>query len=385
MDGLLTSALSCNRPNLGEAEGFQRAWDELEACVRARGILTGQQMEKYEAHGYCLVRMGPKIVEEDCYKTTPSQRRAGQADLNTWADLALLAVARELVILRPGEVCNVQSFEELYGGRLISDIIPEVHHVDFNGTERRRDHTKEQEAPMRLHVDDADHMCRPPIQLLLGIINVNQTPTSVALVPPEEELLAAGVRVDLLRQPLFLHHPPTIGCNIFSVDAVDWAGVFLTIHECFTDGEACSQWQTPGTAAPWMGQTVMVGRQCGRENTGYMSQSSSTTSAFVFVPQMDTAAAGFFKGSALRQQKDQVPFSLFEWADPQKQEAPKALRPILTPRPASSAARSTAPSTARSSFKAAGSEVINPSFAGAGVQGQQGSLRTKALEQRGAS
>ncbi|CAE7612132.1 unnamed protein product [Symbiodinium sp. CCMP2456] len=62
---------------------------------------------------------------------------------------------------------------------------------------------------------------------------------------------------------------------------------------------------------------------------------------FVHVPQIETAAAGFFKGSALRQQKDQVPFSLFEWADPQKQkqEAPTILRPICTRRPASSAAR----------------------------------------------
>ncbi|OLP78471.1 hypothetical protein AK812_SmicGene41348 [Symbiodinium microadriaticum] len=91
---------------------------------------------------------------------------------------------------------------------------------------------------------------------------------------------------------------------------------------------------------------------------------------FVYVPHIDTAAAGVFKGSALRQQKDQVPFSLFEWADPQKQkqEAPKVLRSICT-RPASSAARSTAPSTARSSLKAAGSEVLNPSLAGVAVQG----------------
>ncbi|CAE7239759.1 unnamed protein product, partial [Symbiodinium sp. KB8] len=98
---------------------------------------------------------------------------------------------------------------------------------------------------------------------------------------------------------------------------------------------------------------------------------------FVYVPHIDTAAAGVFKGSALRQQKDQVPFSLFEWADPQKQkqEAPKVLRSICT-RPASSAARSTAPSTARSSLKAAGSEVLNPSLAGVAVQGQQGRLTT---------
>ncbi|CAE7736536.1 unnamed protein product [Symbiodinium necroappetens] len=210
MEGLLSSSLACSRPKLGEAEGFKRAWDELEAYVRARPVLTDQHLSSYHADGCCLVRLGGKIVEADaCHKTTPSQRRAGQADLDTLADLALLAVARELVILRPHEVCNVQSFQELYGGRLISDIIPEAHHVDFNGTECRRDHTKEQ-PPMRLHVDDCDHGCSPAVQLLLGIKNVNQTPTTVALVPKEEELLAAGIRVDLLREPLYQHQPPSI-------------------------------------------------------------------------------------------------------------------------------------------------------------------------------
>mmetsp|Transcript_28343 Transcript_28343/g.58441 ORF Transcript_28343/g.58441 Transcript_28343/m.58441 type:complete len:165 (-) Transcript_28343:70-564(-) len=136
----------------------------------------------------------------------------------------------------------------------------------------------------------------------------------------------------------------------------------------------CPPWAKESSRGALPGECLDQTSTDGRFPTGTTVQKEQ----FVYVPQIDTAAAGFFKGSALRQQKDQVPFSLFEWADPQKQkqEPPKVLRPICTPRPASSAARSTAPSTARSSFKAAGSEVINPSFAGAG------SLRTRTFEQR---
>ena len=106
------------------------------------------------------------------YMSTPRQRPYGNdIPINTVADHALLAVACQLVRYMPDDVCQVQSFSELYGGRLITDIIPETNHLDFNGELPRIDHTQEEEHGMRLHVDDVDHMLRAPWQLLLGIKN----------------------------------------------------------------------------------------------------------------------------------------------------------------------------------------------------------------------
>lgn len=114
-----------------------------------------------------------KISEETAFQETPEQRSVGNKHppLNTIADYVLLAIARQLVLHMPDHVCHIHSFSELYGGRIITDIIPEKQHVEFHGVHREVDHTKLEEKPMRLHVDDADHLLRAPIQLLLGIKN----------------------------------------------------------------------------------------------------------------------------------------------------------------------------------------------------------------------
>ena len=113
------------------------------------------------------------ISNDLAFKKTPDQRSKGNHDppLNTAADYILLAAAVQLVNHLPEEVCHVHSFKELYGGRLITDIIPEKLHVEFHGKKREVNHETQDEPPMRLHADDADHNLRARFQLLGGVKN----------------------------------------------------------------------------------------------------------------------------------------------------------------------------------------------------------------------
>mmetsp|Transcript_86515 Transcript_86515/g.268842 ORF Transcript_86515/g.268842 Transcript_86515/m.268842 type:complete len:272 (+) Transcript_86515:96-911(+) len=104
--------------------------------------------------------------------------------------------------------------EQLYGGRLITDIIPEAgEHVDFQGATKRVDHSRDAVHAMHLHCDDADHVMRPPIQLLCGVKNLGNVATTLAVVPPDGALRAAGCDPDVLRQPRYKHCPPGQICT----------------------------------------------------------------------------------------------------------------------------------------------------------------------------
>eukprot|EP00438_Fugacium_kawagutii_P008545 Skav223722 [mRNA] locus=scaffold2564:191793:192593:- [translate_table: standard] len=119
-----------------------------------------------------------------------------------------MAVACQLVEHSPENVCNIHSFEQIYGGRILTDIIPEAEHTVFDGSIRVLDHTKEVEKAMRLHVDDADHVLRAPLQVLMGVKNRKATETVIAAVPPNQVLQQNGVETELLRQDLYQHIPP---------------------------------------------------------------------------------------------------------------------------------------------------------------------------------
>ncbi|CAK9018014.1 unnamed protein product [Durusdinium trenchii] len=215
MEALLDSLLQ-SEPDLGDPLGYRLAWGKLK--VDQYPIMTTKQVDAFRRDGAVLLSFGEsRIIQDDTLRVTPSTRQTGNVGLNTVADYMLLAVAKQVVQLMPAVVCDVQSFEELYDGRLITDILPEAKHTTYDGSIRERDHTRVKEDAMRLHVDDCDHLLRAPVQLLLGIKNVKGTATTVALTPPDADLHKEGIDPEILRSNSYKHKPP----NILSVDEDD--------------------------------------------------------------------------------------------------------------------------------------------------------------------
>ncbi|CAJ1388403.1 unnamed protein product, partial [Effrenium voratum] len=155
--------------------------------------------------GAIVLKLG--TIEEQV-TPTPEQRRVGNDHVTAVSDYLSLAVAVQLVLLLPDDVCNVHSFEQLYGGRLLTDIIPQTVHKTFDGKQRKIDHTKDAEDMMRLHADDADHVLRSPLQLLTCIKNVKRTESVFALIPPDSTLGKYDIDSRTLRRDIYEHAPP---------------------------------------------------------------------------------------------------------------------------------------------------------------------------------
>ena len=85
--------------------------------------MTETDLEKMRSHGAVLLQFGASKIEEDeALAVTPLQRNLGHVEpLNTMADYLLLAVARQLTLLKPDAVSAIHSFKELYEGRLMTE------------------------------------------------------------------------------------------------------------------------------------------------------------------------------------------------------------------------------------------------------------------------
>ena len=119
MEALLDSLLQ-SEPDLGDPLGYRLAWGKLK--VDQYPIMTTKQVDAFRRDGAVLLSFGEsRIIQDDTLRVTPSTRQTGNVGLNTVADYILLAVAKQVVQLMPAVVCDVQSFEELYDGRLITD------------------------------------------------------------------------------------------------------------------------------------------------------------------------------------------------------------------------------------------------------------------------
>ena len=84
---------------------------------------------------HLLLRFGSRIFTKETNADTPLRRpdQLSNPPLDMDADYLALAVACQLVLHMPEKVSGVHSFKQPYGGRLISDIIPEVDHTKFDG------------------------------------------------------------------------------------------------------------------------------------------------------------------------------------------------------------------------------------------------------------
>eukprot|EP00435_Cladocopium_sp_Y103_P015014 s1612_g3.t1 len=206
----LLDLLGSKKLNLAERDQFQEAWGLAGKFLEEKPVMTKTDLEKMGSVGAVLLQFGASKIEADeALAVTPLQRNLGHVALNTMADYMLLAVARQLTLLMPNTISGIHSFKQLYDGRLITDIFPEAMHTEWAGGVREKDHTKESEDAMRLHVDDSDHCLRAPIQLLGGIRNVMRTNTTFAQVPPDAELQKLGINTDVLRGANYQHCPPT--------------------------------------------------------------------------------------------------------------------------------------------------------------------------------
>eukprot|EP00438_Fugacium_kawagutii_P001732 Skav204123 [mRNA] locus=scaffold5190:280699:280986:- [translate_table: standard] len=85
--------------------------------------MSQEDLKKLACDGAVLLRFGDsKFKEDENLAVTPAQRQLGHSvPLNTAADYMLLIVARQIVLLQPDLVVGIHSFEELYGGRLMTE------------------------------------------------------------------------------------------------------------------------------------------------------------------------------------------------------------------------------------------------------------------------
>eukprot|EP00435_Cladocopium_sp_Y103_P052069 s804_g16.t1 len=109
--------------NLGNGDQFREAWGLAGQFLEEKPVMTETDLEKMDFKGAVLLQFdGSKIEEDKALAATPLQRNVGHGEpLNTMADYMLLAVARQLTLLKPKAVSAIHSFEELYGGRLITE------------------------------------------------------------------------------------------------------------------------------------------------------------------------------------------------------------------------------------------------------------------------
>ena len=199
-----------DQPDLGTSEGFTDAWHRLQMEVCKECIFPKDVWSAFHRDGCIKLVFGLESVKHETNSPTPTRRRVGQLGINEVSSYLALAIAVQAVQHQPHMVCNVHSFEQVYGGRLFTDIIPEAEHTTFDGTIRAVNHTQEIEKAMRLHADDADLLFRAPMQLLAGIKNCKRTQTIVALVPSDEMLQQHGIETQVLRQDRFQHIPPAL-------------------------------------------------------------------------------------------------------------------------------------------------------------------------------
>jgi len=201
------------RPNLDDGACFEKVWGSLSTELTARPIFEKGHLSGLREAGHVLLRFGEDLFpEETCAKTPLTRlRHPGDPPLNANFDYFALMVARQLTLLLPEQVSGVHMMEQLYGGRLITDIVPEAgEHMGHQGVTKSVDHTREVEHAMHLHCDDADHHLRPPLQLLCGVKNQAGTATTLAVIPPDEVLRSECCDPEILRQPRYKHCPPKI-------------------------------------------------------------------------------------------------------------------------------------------------------------------------------
>ena len=121
----LLDLLKSEHVNLAERKDFDNAWDLTGTFLQEKPVMTKADLDKMDSDGAVLLRFGSRIVtkieEDKALEVTPWQRTIGHEEpLNTMADYVLLAVARQLTLLKR-TVSAVHSFEKLYGGRLLTE------------------------------------------------------------------------------------------------------------------------------------------------------------------------------------------------------------------------------------------------------------------------
>ena len=195
-----------HRPDLGNSQGFMEAWQQLGSELALKPLFGKELADEV----VFSISFGEAAIHAERQRPTPSCRRVELEGLNCPSDYLCLAVARQMAIHAPERVCNVHCFEEVYGGRILTDIVPQAQHQTYDGGIRQLNHLQEVEEAMRLHCDDADLPCRAPWQLLFGIRNKHKTKTVLAPIPSDQVLAGHGIDTKILRQDLFRHRPPAI-------------------------------------------------------------------------------------------------------------------------------------------------------------------------------
>lgn len=203
------------RVNLNDGRHFVALQEAFKAALEEKPLFPATLVAELERSACALLRFGADVFAHETGMPTPMRRPSGFPEdppLDMDFDYLTLAVACQVVLHRPDLVSGMHSFKQLYGGRLITEIVPEVGgHVEFTGAQRNSDLTVQSEKEMRLHVDDADHLLRGRIQLLTGVKNLDSTATTFAVVPPDATLRGLGAcNTDLLRAPLFRSYPPAL-------------------------------------------------------------------------------------------------------------------------------------------------------------------------------
>ncbi|CAK0880660.1 unnamed protein product [Prorocentrum cordatum] len=203
------------RPDLNDGEHFKVMWDVLTKTLGGLPLFGAEHLAALERSAAVVLRFGSDVFPQETALPTPLMRPCsfpGDPPLDMDFDYLSLAVACQVVLHRPDLVSGVHSFKQLYGGRLITEIIPEAgEHTEFTGETRRNDPVRQAEGEMRLHVDDADHLLRARLQLLVGVNNPAGIQTTFAVVPQDQVIQSwGGCDVGLLRQPLFRSFPPSI-------------------------------------------------------------------------------------------------------------------------------------------------------------------------------
>jgi len=121
----LLDLLGSKKLNLADGDQFPEAWELTGQFLKEKPVMTETDLEKMRSHGAVLLQFGASKIEEDeALAVTPLQRNLGHVEpwvLNTMADYLLLAVARQLTLLKPDAVSAIHSFKELYEGRLMTE------------------------------------------------------------------------------------------------------------------------------------------------------------------------------------------------------------------------------------------------------------------------
>ena len=120
----LLDLLKSKKLNPAEGEHHFETWEFLGEFLQEKPIMTNTELEEMGSLGAVLLRFGASKIEKDeALTATPLQRNLGHKEpLNTMVDYIGLAVARQLTLLMPHAVSGIHSFEQLYGGRLLTEL-----------------------------------------------------------------------------------------------------------------------------------------------------------------------------------------------------------------------------------------------------------------------